>query len=77
MNIISSDIQLRHAIEVLHGYTEHIIFKISIMTDIKRSIKFNSQAIEPQKWSDIHCSPDICSQSMLDYSVLPSQLIKI
>ena len=39
MNLISSDIQFRHAIEVLHRYTEHIIFKISIMTDIKRSIK--------------------------------------
>ena len=34
MNLISSDIQFRHAIEVLHRYTEHIIFKISIMTDI-------------------------------------------
>ena len=39
MNLISSDIQFRHAIEVLHRYTEHIIFKISIMTDTKRSIK--------------------------------------
>ena len=39
MNLIESDIQFRHAIEVLHRYTEHIIFIISIMTDIKRSIK--------------------------------------
>ena len=38
MNLIGSDIQLIHAIEMLHRYTEHIIFKISIITDIKRSI---------------------------------------
>ena len=39
MNLIDSDIQFRHVIEVLHRYTEHIIYKISIITDIKRSIK--------------------------------------
>ena len=39
MNLISSDIQFRHEIEVLHRYAEHIIFKISIMNGIKRSIK--------------------------------------
>ena len=30
--------QFRNAIEVLHRHTEHIILKISITTDIKRSI---------------------------------------
>ena len=39
MILINSDIQFRHAMKVLHWYTEHIIFKISIMTDIKRFIK--------------------------------------
>ena len=39
MNLINLDIQFKHAIEVLHRYTQNIKYKISIMNDIKRSIK--------------------------------------
>ena len=36
MNVINQDMQYRHSIEVLHRYTERVILKISILTDIKR-----------------------------------------
>ena len=39
MNVINEDIQFRHSMEALHRLTEHVIFEISIMTDIKRSMK--------------------------------------
>ena len=38
-DMINTDTQFRHSVEVLHRYTVHVIFQITIMTDIKRSIK--------------------------------------
>ena len=38
MNVIIYDVQFRHLIEVLDRYTDHVIFQISNMPDIERSI---------------------------------------